>query len=168
MGKGTKRKVHLPPGDLGTPERARQLGGVTIEDRTVTAGGRVVGTGARAHVECLADWYLRRGLINDRQHTAAIKLRVLHFIANASPQVTARYGERMPGSGEGIAEARVRAESEVREALRRVGQRLSGTLVNVALYDTWPRGTGETGKLRDALDILSNWWRLPDEAAKAA
>jgi len=147
-----RSRASLPAADHGSPERAQH--GELVSRETMVAGV----TGKRVKHACRLDWYLDKASLVDRQHAAGLRFRRDWHLAAARPTLTGRYGLRVPGHHE-FTESQLAARRRVRDAVMALDRELVEIVVDVCCFDNW--ASGRLPRLRDALSLLADHYRLP-------
>jgi len=80
-----KKKKPIPAvrmGEMATPERYNQLGGLITEVMDRDATGKASISHHRARIECILDYYHKAFVIDDQQYMAALKFREIYLRVN--------------------------------------------------------------------------------------
>lgn len=177
-----------------TPERLRQSAHL-VEVRDRSDNGAPLSLGVRVLDACPLDAYLRRGMLDPRQHDAGQWLARCFRRAVHQPSMVANYGERLGGGGgsdpmldgrntlwrvllvtglaePGSAAAPLKTHSRIYETLPGTRARVVLTpaghvALSVCGLEEWAGGTRNLAKLRTALDTLADHLRIGRTATEA-
>ena len=147
-------------------EARRAKGDVVELEETIEAGVRR----ARVRNQTIMDRYLLREQVSRRQYDAGQRLYAVWRASGRASLTISNYGLRIIGSAE-MTDHQAVLRSDLAEALRAVGPRLSSILTHVCLCDEPAGNWGERhrGKasdgiavLRLALDSLADYWGVPE------
>lgn len=169
------------------PERLGKAAHV-VEVRDRLDNGAPSSLGVRVLDACPLDAYLRRGLLEQRQHDAGLWLARCFRRAVHQPSMVANYGERLGGGGgsdpmvdgrnalwrvllatglaeEGAAAATIKTHSRVYDVLPGARARVVLTppghvALSVCGLEEWAGGTRNLARLRTALDKVADLLRI--------
>lgn len=152
-----KQKSSVEARDCGTPERAKQDGGlVPVEKRFV--GTHVSFAAVTARWTSLFEQMVEAGAIGsgadlERRKAAVDRLERLADKAGYWPRETASYEPRSNSTGE-MDDGQAEAQTELRRVLRFVGQPASRLVESVVL---WQQPVKNTPGLLLGLDRVAEW-----------
>jgi hypothetical protein len=164
MSKRQHKKKHssaIRVGELATPERRRQLGGVATEVVDRDANGKVYIERHRAEYECVVDFYWRTRKINDPQRAAAIKLREIYIHVSHGFDST-NLGGALVDAGIGNHEKQIATYLDSLNQLKAARAKLTPAqrtiLRNVCGYDEYAEDKDDKETLARGLDRLAIFW----------
>lgn len=159
MGKAAKKISKYDTADLGTPERARQAGGVKVESGQSPDGG-IVGKRARVMHEHVLDVYWHRCQIDDPTYEAGNKIRKAYEQATWRPSVTGSYGDIRYGRPDDAMAAVSRARQILTEAYEIVGVKDWPVIEDVCGHSNWAGNSDRLSTLRRALKECARKWGM--------
>ena len=165
MAKRRHKKRQMPVirvGEVVTPERRRQLGGVMTEVIDRDSTGKAYIKRQRVKIECMLDYYYDKFRINDHQNMAGQKYRELYTRVNFGSSYKVLTSPFLMADKQSDPEARMVAHIDCIRNLTEVDMLLSpqqrDVMRDVCGYDE-PCGNDARKKtLLRALDILAKHW----------
>ena len=151
-------------GEIATPERRRQNGGLITEVADRDASGNVYTKRQRAKYECILDCYHDEYRLNDAQYTAGLKFQeIFHrcFCGHAAKELCAPF---LIDGGEGSAEHRVIAHIYctrlLDEALEQMTKKQQAVVRSVCGFGVPAGHSNKLAILGTALTKLARYWKL--------
>lgn len=160
------REAMKPAQDLGTSERNRRQGGLTVAPRSISDGGFTTSVGAQAIAECVLDALYVDGKLHGTQGARADRagvaksryeqgkwLRELFIDAGLVPQRAANLNSSGGGRGglsDSTEDARAKFNRVVRDVLKAYG---NGT-ISVVCFDQIPNTAAALDLVQRGLDRL--------------
>ncbi|HUY68241.1 MAG TPA: DUF6456 domain-containing protein [Alphaproteobacteria bacterium] len=147
--------------DHGTRERWQHSG------RTLETTERAGVLAARASEEHVVDVLVLRGILRPGQRAAALKFKGDYQRAAIEGRLTGCY-DATRAIGDHLYRGRERSDFEEaayrrwRNAVRALGQLLSGTVISIVCHDRAP-GPRDVPRLTSGLDRLADWYGLPND-----
>jgi hypothetical protein len=149
-------------GELATPERRRQLGGVMTEVIDRDAGGKAYMKRHRVRIECMLDYYFNAYRINERQYTAGLKFREIYLRVNYDTNCKILCSPFLINTGRADPEGKIMAHMDCIRWLDEACKLLSSeqlTMVRkVCGYDEYAGTFANKKTLLRGLDILAAHW----------
>ena len=163
-----KAGMSLPCGsDFGTPERARQDGGISFQAASRKSDGTVIQTQAKAKISCKLDWYWDKGTIDNQMYHAGAKFALLYFYAGKVPHTSMEIKERVQKSRtsgqEDFMNSYSDAERALNDALDVLDPDERDVIREVAGLDNYAGRPGRTLKLKHGLRALAVHWKIPHD-----
>jgi hypothetical protein len=149
-------------GEMATPERCRQLGGVMTEvvDRDVNDKAYI--KRHRARLECMLDYYFLHYRISDPQYMAGLKFREIFLRVNYGANCKILCSPFIIGAKRSDPESKILAHLDclrwMDEASRTLSQEQLDVVRRVCGYDQYAGGRDSKRILLRGLDKLAAYW----------
>jgi hypothetical protein len=160
-----KKKRPMPVvrvGEMATPERRRQQGGVMTEVLDRDSTGNAIMKRHRARIECMLDYYFNEFRINNPQYMAGMKFREIYLRVNYGYSCKILCNPFLMDSGRGYPEGKMLAHIDCMRYLNEAYQLLSpeqaSVMRDVCGMDEYPGNKDRKATLLRALDKLAAHW----------
>jgi hypothetical protein len=149
-------------GELATPERRRQLGGVMTEVVDRDASGKAYMKRHRVRIECMLDYYFNEFRLTEAQYMAGLKFREFYLRVNfgTNCKILCNPFLMQPGQAdpEGKALAHLHCLRMLDEAYAVLSQVQREVVRDVCGHDEYPGNHARKKALLRALDALASHW----------
>jgi hypothetical protein len=149
-------------GELATPERRHQLGGVMTEVVDREVGGKAYIKRHRVRIECMLDYYFNGYHINDTQYMAGLKFREIYLRVNYDTNCKVLCSPYLRSAKHADPEAKILAHLDcirwLDEACKLLSPEQLAMVRKVCGYDEFAGTHANKKTLLRGLDILAAYW----------
>ncbi len=149
-------------GEMATPERRKQLGGVMTEVVDRDSGGKIYTKRHRARLECMLDFYFKEHRISDPQYMAGLKFREIYLRVRYGYSGKVLCNPFLMEAGQADPEGKMLAHIDCIRALEEASKQLLpeqiAVIRNVCGYDEYAGGRDKKRILVRSLEILADFW----------